>query len=88
MSNQMNLTSTTSKTTKTAELANAIFKQNIDFSGISDSIYPKYKLVNGGDTVMIELAKDKFKSFGAHHIGPDGVLCDDLETFVKWEMFS
>lgn len=85
MSKQTNLTS---KTTKTAELANAIFKQNIDFSGISDSIYPKYKLVNGGDTVMIELAKDKFKSFGAHHIGPDGVLCDDLETFVKWEMFS
>ena len=73
---------------KTAELANAIFKQNIDFSGISDSIYPKYKLVNGGDTVMIELAKDKFKSLASHHIGPDGVLCDDLETFVKWEMFS
>lgn len=79
---------TQSTQSKTAELANAIFKQNIDLSGISGSIYPKYKLVNGGDTVFIEIEKDKFKSFGAHHISEEGILCDDLETFVKWEMFS
>ena len=74
--------------TKTAELANAIFKQNIDLSGISSSIYPKYRLVQGGEMVQIELVKDKFKGYGVHHISGEGILCDDLETFIKWEMFS
>ena len=74
--------------TKTAELANAIFKQNIDLSGISSSIYPKYKLIDGGQRVLVELSKDKFKGFGVHHISEEGILCDDLETFIKWEMFS
>lgn len=78
----------TSGNSRTSELANAIFKQNIDFSGISGSIYPKYKLINAGESVLIEVAKDKFKSFGSHHISEEGILCDDLETFVKWEMFS
>ena len=72
--------------TKTTELANAIFKSNIDLSGINT--YPKYKLVDGGDTVLIEIVKDKFKSFKPHHISEEGILCDDLETFIKWEMFS
>lgn len=73
---------------KSTELANAIFKQNIDFSGVSDSIYPKYKLIEAGERVMIELSKDKFKSFGVHHISDEGILCNDLETYIKWEMFS
>lgn len=76
------------QSSKTSELANAIFKQNIDFSGVASSIYPKYKLINAGERVMIELAKDKFKSFGVHHISEEGILCDDLETYIKWEMFS
>ena len=76
------------KTSKSTELANAIFKQNIDFSGVSDSIYPKYKLIEAGEIVMIELSKDKFKSFGVHHISDEGILCNDLETYIKWEMFS
>ena len=75
--------------TKTAELANDKFKQSIDLSGIASSIYPKYKLINGGENIMIELKPDKFKYLNVHHIGPDGVLCnDEAETFIKWEMFS
>ena len=75
--------------TKTAELANAIFKQSIDLSGISGSIYPKYKLINGGDIIQVEVKPDKYKSLYIQHIGPDGVLCnDEAETFIKWEMFS
>lgn len=76
------------KTSKSTELANAIFKQNIDFSGVSGSIYPKYKLIEGGQRVMMEVQKDKFKSFRVHHISEEGILCDDLETYIKWEMFS
>ena len=76
------------KTSKSAELANAIFKQNVDFSGVSGSIYPKYKLIEGGQRVIMEVQKDKFKSFGVHHISEEGILCDDLETYIKWEIFS
>ncbi len=50
--------------------------------------YPIFKLLDGGNRILIEISKDKFKSLGAHHVGPDGVLCDDLETFIKWDMFS
>jgi hypothetical protein len=39
-------------------------------------------------TNKVELNPDKFKSLKPHHIGPEGILCDDLETFIKWEMFS
>lgn len=77
-----------STNSKSTELANAIFKQNIDFSGISGSIYPKYKLVEAGERVIKEISKDKFKSFGVHHISEEGILCDDLETYIKWELFS
>ena len=68
------------------ELVNAIFKQNIDLSGVST--YPKYALVQAGERVMVEVVKDKFKSFGVHHISEEGILCDDLETYIKWELFS
>lgn len=68
------------------ELANAIFKHNIDLSGVST--YPKYTLVQAGERVMVEVVKDKFKSFGVHHISEEGILCDDLETYIKWELFS
>ena len=77
-----------STNSKSTELANAIFKQNIDFSGINSSMYPKYTLVDGGSTILIEVAKNKFKSFGVHHISEEGILCDDLETYIKWELFS
>lgn len=76
------------KTTSTADLANSLFKQNIDFSSINDSIYPKYSLVDGGSTILKEVTKDKFESFSVHHISEEGILCDDLETYIKWEMFS
>lgn len=65
--------------------------QKIELTGLSElekGVYPKYKLVDGGTTVQIEVKKDRSISYKIHHIGPDGVLCDDLETFVKWEMFS
>ena len=68
------------------ELANAIFKQNIDLS--RGSTYPKYTLVQAGERVMVEVVKDKFESFGVHHISEEGILCDDLETYIKWELFS
>ena len=73
---------------KSTELANSIFKQNIDFSGVAGSIYPKYKLIDGGQRVLVELSKDKFKGLGVHHVSEEGILCDDLETYVKWELFS
>ena len=38
--------------------------------------------------VQIEVVKDKFTSFKIHHISEEGLLCDDLETFIKWEEFS
>lgn len=67
-------------------LEDGLFKQNIDFSGVD--MYPKYKLIEAGERVLVEVSKDKFKSFLAHHIGEEGVLCDDLETFISWGMFS
>lgn len=76
------------KTISTADLSNSLFKQNIDFSGINNSIYPKYTLVDGGVTILKEVSKDKFESFNVHHISEEGILCDDLETYIKWEMFS
>ena len=63
-----------------------VFKQNINLAELN--VYPKYKLVDGGERVMIEVVKDKFKSFGVHHISEEGILCDDLKTYIKWEMFS
>ena len=74
--------------TNSADLANSLFKQNIDFSGINNSNYPKYTLVSGGTTILKEVSKDKFESFGVHHISEEGILCDDLETYIKWELFS
>lgn len=50
--------------------------------------YPIYRLLEGGDLVLIETHESKFKKLKPHHIGPDGMLCDDLETFIKWDMFS
>ena len=37
---------------------------------------------------MIEIAENKFKSLLAHHVSSDGLLCNDMETFIKWEEFS
>lgn len=71
---------------RSMELANQLFKQSIDLTGVVT--YPKYRLVDGGETVMIELAKDKFKSLKMHHMSEEGILCDDMETYIKWEMFS
>lgn len=62
----------------------------INLEGIikGTSNYPIYKLLEGGELVLIELSENKFKRLKPHHVGPDGVLCDDLETFIKWDMFS
>jgi hypothetical protein len=60
--------------------------QNINLENIKT--YPVYRLVEGGERIIVELNPDKFKSLKPHHIGPEGILCDDLETFIKWEMFS
>ena len=62
----------------TKELFNDCFKNN----------YPKYRLVDGGQSVMIEIAENKFKSLLTHHVSSDGLLCNDMETFIKWEEFS
>ena len=73
----------------TQNILSQAFKQNIDLSSVSPvSAYPKYKLIEGGQRVLIEIVKDKFKGFGVHHISEEGILCDDLETYIKWEMFS
>lgn len=63
------------------KLTEAIFNCSLN-------LYPKYKLVDGGERIMIELAEGKFKSLGLHHISENGVLCDDMETFIEWEKFS
>lgn len=60
--------------------------QNINLENIKT--YPIYRLVDGGETILIELEKNKFEHLKPHHIGPEGILCNDLETFIKWEMFS
>lgn len=58
------------------------------FNFKKSNTYPRYKLVDGGENVLIELSENKFKSYKVHHIMELGVLCDDLETFIKWEDFS
>lgn len=63
-----------------------VFANNINFKGVN--VYPKYKLVDGGERVIIELSEEKFKGFNVHHVSEEGILCDDLETYIKWEMFS
>lgn len=65
-----------------SQLTNELFKLK------GDDIYPKYKLVDGGERISIEHKKDIFKYFSTHHISEEGVLCDDIETFIKWEQFS
>lgn len=67
---------------------NTLDLSNIKTSSTGSKKYPVYKLLDGGDLVLIELQEGKFKKLKPHHIGPDGMLCDDLETFIKWEMFS
>lgn len=68
--------------TLVSQLSNELFKLK------GDIIYPKYRLTNGGEVVVIDLDDNKSKSFGVHHMSEEGLLCDDLETFIKWEMFS
>lgn len=46
----------------------------------------KYSLIEGGKYVLIN-NNGKYKKLGVHNLGPNGVLCDDLETFVEWEQF-
>ena len=65
----------------TRKLAEAIFNADI-------TIYPKYKLIDAGGTILIETSAGEFKSLGLHHMSEEGVLCNDLETFIKWEDFS
>ena len=65
----------------TKKLAEAIFNADI-------TIYPKYKLIDAGGTILIETSAGEFKSLGLHHMSEEGVLCNDLETFIKWEDFS
>lgn len=67
---------------------NSLDLSNIKTASTASKKYPVYKLLEGGDLVLIELSEGKFKRLKPHHIGPDGMLCDDLETFIKWEMFS
>ena len=72
--------------TEPSYLVQKLTKELFNCFGKTD--YPKYKLVDGGNTVQIEVVKDKFTSFKIHHISEEGLLCDDLETFIKWEEFS
>ena len=58
------------------------------FNCFEKTDYPKYRLVEGGQSVMIEIAENKFETLLTHHISSDGVLCNDMETFIKWEEFS
>lgn len=71
---------------KVAPLVNQLAAELFKLKG--DNIYPKYRLTNGGEVVVIDLDDKKSKSFGVHHISEEGILCDDLDTFIKWEMFS
>lgn len=65
----------------TKKLAEAIFNADI-------TVYPKYKLIDAGGTILIETSAGEFKSLGLQHMSEEGVLCNDLETFIKWEDFS
>lgn len=65
-----------------SQLTNELFKLK------GEDIYPKYKLIEGGEKISIEVKKGKFKYLLNHHISEEGVLCDDIETFIKWEQFS
>lgn len=65
-----------------SQLANEMFKLK------GADIYPKYRLINGGENIMIDLSPNKYKRLGVHHMSEEGLLCDDLETFIEWEMFS
>ena len=58
------------------------------FNCFEKTDYPKYRLVEGGQSVMIEIAENKFKPLSTHHISSEGLLCNDMETFIKWEEFS
>ena len=71
---------------KTSPLVNQLATELFKLKG--ENIYPKYRLINGGEVVVIDLDASKSKSFGVHHISEEGLLCDDLETFIEWEMFS
>ncbi len=64
------------------QLATELFKLK------GENVYPKYRLINSGEVVVIDLDDIKSKSFGVHHISEEGLLCDDLETFIEWKMFS
>lgn len=72
--------------TEPSYLVQKLTKELFNCFGKTD--YPKYRLVDGGQSVMIEIAENKFKSLLTHHISPDGLLCNDMETFIKWEEFS
>jgi hypothetical protein len=76
-----NIFKSTSGSDLTKKLAEAIFNADI-------TVYPKYKLIDAGGTILIETSAGEFKSLGLHHMSEEGVLCDDLETFIKWEDFS
>jgi hypothetical protein len=58
------------------------------FKNVKNSVYPKYKLIDAGERVEIEVTEKKFIILNTHHISEEGLLCDDLETYIKWEMFS
>lgn len=49
-----------------------------------------YKIIN--DSVIAYVGKykngnPKFKKYDIHNVGPDGILCSDLETFITWDKF-
>lgn len=71
-----------STTSLVNQLSNELFKLK------GENIYPKYKLIDGGERISVEVKEGKFIYMFNHHISEEGVLCDDLETFIKWEMFS
>ena len=52
---------------------------------------PTYKIV--GDTVTIKVGKDskgkdKFKKLLIQHVGPQGILCNDLETLIPLDALA
>lgn len=47
---------------------------------------PKYRIYN--DNIFIRIGEDKYKSLGIHNINEQGILCNDLETFITWDEFE
>ena len=43
----------------------------------------KWELLNNNEKIFIEYVDGTYKLFKVYHIGDEGILCDDLETYIK-----